>query len=76
VIRYLPDESYEDHRTFLYTGAVKRKTIDRVVITMKPLPSARPLISLPNETGSGYAAGETSLLLSALRTLLSGYFFL
>jgi hypothetical protein len=66
VIRYVPNESYEDYRTFLYSPAVKRKTIDRVVIAMKPLPSERPLISLPNETGSGYAAGETSLLLFAL----------
>lgn len=66
VIRYVRNESYEDYRTFLYTAAVKRKMIDRVVITMKPLPSDRPLISLPNETGSGYAAGETSLLLFAL----------
>src|SRR5579862_1251184 len=66
VIRYLPNESYEDYRTFLYTAEVKRKMIDRIVITMKALPSERPLISLPNETGSGYAAGETSLLLFAL----------
>jgi Glycosyl hydrolases family 2, TIM barrel domain/Glycosyl hydrolases family 2 len=66
VIGYVPNESYEDYRTFLYTAAVKRKTIDRIVITMKSLPSERPLISLPNETGSGYAAGETSLLLFAL----------
>lgn len=66
VIKFVPNESYEDYRTFLYTAPVKRKTIDRIVITMKPLPSERPLISLPNETGSGYAAGETSLLLFAL----------
>jgi len=66
VIRYVPNESYEDYRTFLYTAAVKRKPIDRVVITIKPLSPERPLISLPNETGSGYAAGETSLLLFAL----------
>jgi hypothetical protein len=66
VIKYTPNESYEDYRTFLYTVAVKRKTIDRMVITMKPLGSGRPLISLPNETGSGYAAGETALLLFAL----------
>jgi Glycosyl hydrolases family 2, TIM barrel domain/Glycosyl hydrolases family 2 len=66
VLRYTPDQSYEDYRTFLYTAAVKRKTMDRVVITMKPLPSERPLISLPSETGSGYAAGETTLLLFAI----------
>jgi hypothetical protein len=68
VVRYMPNESYEDYRTMLYSATVKRKTIDRIVITMKPLPSERPLISRPNETGSGYAAGETSLLLFALTT--------
>jgi hypothetical protein len=40
--------------------------IDHVIIAVKPLPSDRPLISLPNETGSGYAAGETALLLFAV----------
>lgn len=40
--------------------------IDRLVISMKALPSERPLISRPNETGSGYAAGETALLLYAV----------
>lgn len=65
-VRYTPNESYEDYRTFLYTAEVKRKMIDRIVINMKALSSERPLISLPNETGSGYAAGETSLLLFAL----------
>jgi Glycosyl hydrolases family 2, TIM barrel domain/Glycosyl hydrolases family 2 len=66
VIKYTRNESYEDYRTFLYTVAIKRKNIDRIVITLKPLPSDRPLISLPNETGSGYAAGETALLLFAV----------
>jgi len=66
VLKYVRNESYEDYRTFLYTVPVKRKTIDRVVITLKPLPSERPLISLPNQTGAGYAAGETALLLYGL----------
>jgi hypothetical protein len=66
VIEYTRNKSYEDYRTYLFTAAVKRKSIDRVVIALKPLPSGRPLISLPNETGSGYAAGETALLLFAL----------
>jgi hypothetical protein len=66
VIKYTRNESYEDYRTLLYTIALKRKMVDRIVITLKPLPSDRPLISLPNETGSGYAAGETALLLYAL----------
>ena len=66
VIRSVPNEGYEDYRTFLYTAEVKRKMIDRIVITMKALSSERPLISLPNETGSGYAAEETPLLLFAL----------
>jgi hypothetical protein len=66
VIEYTRNESHEDYRTFLYTVAVQSKTIDRIVITLKPLPSDRPLISLPNETGSGYAAGETALLLFAV----------
>lgn len=66
VIQYTRNESYEDYRTFLYTVAVQPKTVDRIVITLKPLPSDRPLISLPNETGSGYAAGETALLLFAV----------
>ena len=66
VIKYTRNESYEDYRTFLFTVAVKPKTIDRIVITLKPLPSDRPLVSLPNETGSGYAAGETALLLFAV----------
>jgi hypothetical protein len=66
VIKYTRNESYEDYRTLLYTIALKRKMVDRIVITLKPLPSDRPLISMPNETGSGYAAGETALLLYAL----------
>ena len=66
VLEYTRNRSYEDYRTYLFTVAVKHKTIDRIVITLKPLPSDRPLISLPNETGSGYAAGETALLLFAI----------
>ncbi len=66
VIAYTRDKSYEDHRTYVFTLPVKRKMIDRVVIALKPLPADRPLISLPNQTGSGYAAGETALLLFAI----------
>jgi len=66
VIEYTRNKSYENYRTYLFTVAVKRKSIDRIVIALKPLPSDRPLISLPNETGSGYAAGETALLLFAV----------
>jgi glycosyl hydrolase family 2 len=65
-IQYIRNRSYEDYRTYIFTVPVKHKMIDRVVITVKPLPSDRPLISLPNETGSGYAAGETALLLFAI----------
>ncbi|HLV86199.1 MAG TPA: glycoside hydrolase family 2 TIM barrel-domain containing protein [Candidatus Sulfotelmatobacter sp.] len=65
VLKYTRDESYEDYRTFLYTVGLKRKTVDRIVITVKALPD-RPLISMPNQTGSGYAAGETALLLYAI----------
>jgi hypothetical protein len=65
-IQYTRNRSYEDYRTYVFTVPVKHKMIDRVVITVKPLPSNRPLISLPNETGSGYAAGETALLLFAI----------
>ena len=66
VIAYTKDKSYEDYRTYLFTVPVKHKVIDRVVIALKPLPAERPLISLPNQTGSGYAAGETALLLFAI----------
>lgn len=66
VLKYTRNESYEDFRTFLYTVPVKRKSIDRIVVSMKALPLERPLISRPNETGSGYAAGETALLLYAI----------
>jgi len=62
VLKYVRNESYEDYRTFLYTVLVKRKMIDHIVISVKTLPSERPLISLPNQTGAGYAAGETALL--------------
>jgi hypothetical protein len=65
-IQYTRNRSYEDYRTYVFTVPVKHKMIDRVIITVKPLPSDRPLISLPNETGSGYAAGETALLLFAV----------
>jgi Glycosyl hydrolases family 2, TIM barrel domain/Glycosyl hydrolases family 2 len=66
VIQYTRNRSYEDYRTYVFMVPVKRKMIDRVVITVKPLASDRPLISLPNQTGSGYAAGETALLLFAI----------
>jgi len=65
-IKFTRNESYEDYRTFVYTVAVKRKPIDHITITLQALPSGRPLISLPNETGSGYAAGETALLVYAI----------
>lgn len=63
VIDYAKEVSYEQYRTFLYTVPVKHKPIDRIIVTLKPLPSNRPLISLPNQTGSGYAAGDTALLI-------------
>ncbi len=63
VIDYVKEESYEQYRTFMYTLPVKPKMIDRIIVTLKPLPAERPLISLPNQTGSGYAAGDTALLI-------------
>lgn len=63
VIGYVKEVSYEQYRTFLYTIGVKHKPIDRVIVSLKPLPADRPLISLPNQTGSGYAAGDTALLI-------------
>ena len=63
VINYPKEISYEQYRTFLYTVPVKRKPIDRIIVSLKPLPTDRPLISLPNQTGSGYAAGNTALLI-------------
>ena len=66
VIQYTRNKSYEDYRTYVLTVPVKHKMIDRVVIVLEPLAADRPLISLPNQTGSGYAAGETALLLFAV----------
>lgn len=63
VLDYVKEESYEQYRTFLYTLPVKRKIIDRIIVNLNPLPAERPLISLPNQTGSGYAAGDTALLI-------------
>lgn len=66
VVEYTRNISYEQYRTFLYTTAVKHKMIDHIVVIVDALPAERPLISLPNQTGSGYAAGETTLLLFAV----------
>jgi hypothetical protein len=63
VIDYAKEVSFEQYRTFLYTVRVKHKPIDRIIVSLKPLPSDRPLISLPNQTGSHYAAGDTGLLI-------------
>ena len=66
VLDYVKEISYEQYWTFLYTLPVKPKAIDRIVVSLKPLPAERPLISLPNQTGSGYAAGDTALLIYAI----------
>jgi len=63
VIDYTKELSYEQYRTSLYTVPVRHKSIDRIIVSLKPLPLERPLISLPNQTGSGYAAGDTALLI-------------
>lgn len=63
VIDYVKEVSYEQYRTFVFSVPVKHQAIDRILVALKPLPAARPLISLPNQTGSGYAAGETALLI-------------
>lgn len=65
-IDYVKDVSWEQYRTLLFTVPVKHKPMDRIIITVKPLPADRPLISLPNQTGSGYEAGETALLIFAI----------
>jgi Glycosyl hydrolases family 2, TIM barrel domain/Glycosyl hydrolases family 2 len=65
-IDYVKDVSWEQYRTLLFTVPVKHKPIDRIAITVKPLPPSGPLISLPNQTGSGYEAGETALLVFAI----------
>jgi hypothetical protein len=63
VMDYTKEVSYEQYRTFLYTVPAKHRAVDRIVVSLKALPSQRPLISLPMQTGSGYAAGDTALLI-------------
>ncbi|HEX4486947.1 MAG TPA: glycoside hydrolase family 2 TIM barrel-domain containing protein [Terriglobales bacterium] len=66
VIRFTRNPVHEEYRTLLYSVAVKHKPIARLRIEMDPLPETRPLVSRPNVTGSGYAAGDTALLLFAV----------
>jgi len=63
---YVKHVGWEQYRTLLFTLSVEHKPMDRIAIAVKPLPPARPLISLPNQTGSGYEAGETALLVFAI----------
>ena len=63
---YVKHVGWEQYRTLLFTLSVEHKPMDRIAIAVTPLPPARPLISLPNQTGSGYEAGETALLVFAI----------
>jgi hypothetical protein len=63
VIDFAKEVSFEQYQTFLYTVPVAHKPIESILVTLNPLPADRPLISLPNQTGANYAAGDTALLI-------------
>jgi hypothetical protein len=67
VLTYTKDIRREVHQTLLLTVPVKRKRIAEIAAALeKPAAARPPISSRPNETGSGYQAGDGVLLLYAV----------